>query len=280
MEHPPDALPSHPHQSTVAQQPSAPRAAALRFPSALCFSASAWLQLQFLCHAGGTEIGAFGISHPENPFYIIGLGLIRQCCTAVTVAFDDGAVADFFDEQIDQGRSPEHFARIWIHTHPGDSAEPSGVDERTFEESFGRCDWAIMFILAKGGDTTCRLRLAANAGGARLAVDRMLKVRVDWESLDTCPGLALVEDWWEQYDSLVEEQPDFWTYQATAASSRKRPPQGQDEQTMLDWFDSLDPDEQQALLDSTRGDWAGMEFDSADDMNPRSHSAKEVFHAE
>jgi predicted PurR-regulated permease PerM len=33
------------------------------------------------------------------------------------VAFDDAAVADFFDEQVDQGVVPERCGRIWIHTH-------------------------------------------------------------------------------------------------------------------------------------------------------------------
>jgi len=49
----------------------------------------------------------------------------------VTVEFDDAAVADFFDEQVDQGRRPEEFSRIWLHTHPGASAQPSHTDEET-----------------------------------------------------------------------------------------------------------------------------------------------------
>jgi hypothetical protein len=56
------------------------------------------------------------------------------------------------------GRIPEQFARIWIHTHPGDSARPSRTDEETFARVFGRCDWAVMAILARGGATSARLR--------------------------------------------------------------------------------------------------------------------------
>jgi len=92
--------------------------------------------------------------------------LVSQWCSPVTVRFDDGAVADYFDRQVDGGLAPERFARIWIHTHPGDSARPSGTDEETFERCFGSSDWAVMFILARGGQTYARLRFSAGPGGA------------------------------------------------------------------------------------------------------------------
>lgn len=91
---------------------------------------------------------------------------MRQYTTLVSVRFDDDAVADYFDRQVDLGRRPEQFARIWLHTHPGDSASPSHVDHVTFERVFGRCDWAVMFILARGGATFAQLRFNAGPGGA------------------------------------------------------------------------------------------------------------------
>jgi len=90
---------------------------------------------------------------------------VKQCTSAVTVAFDDQAVADFFEDQVAFGRKPAQFARIWIHSHPGNSAQPSSTDEETFGRVFGTCDWAIMFILAKGGQTYTRLRFNAGPGG-------------------------------------------------------------------------------------------------------------------
>jgi hypothetical protein len=74
-------------------------------------------------------------------------------------------VADFFEAQVDKGRKPEQFARIWLHTHPGDSPTPSGTDEHTFMDVFGRCDWAVMFVLAQGGKTYARLRFNVGPGG-------------------------------------------------------------------------------------------------------------------
>jgi hypothetical protein len=101
--------------------------------------------------------------------------LVRQACTAVTVAFDDVSVADFFDELVDRGLKPEQFARVWLHTHPGNSADPSSVDEETFARSFGNTDWAVMAILARGGQRFARLQFHAGPGGA-LA----LPVQVDY----------------------------------------------------------------------------------------------------
>ena len=57
---------------------------------------------------------------------------------------DDEAVSVFFEDQVDLGRKPEQFFRLWCHTHPGDSPDPSSIDEETFARVFGRCDWAVM----------------------------------------------------------------------------------------------------------------------------------------
>lgn len=90
---------------------------------------------------------------------------VKQRVSAVSVAFDDDAVADFFDAQVDAGRKPEQFSRIWLHTHPGNCPTPSATDEETFSRVFGGCTWAVMFILACGGQTYCRLRFNVGPGG-------------------------------------------------------------------------------------------------------------------
>lgn len=127
--------------------------------------------------------------------------LIRQDCSPVTVAFDDGAVAEFFDQQIDADHRPEQFARIWIHSHPGTSANPSSVDEETFARVFGRSDWAVMAILARGGQTYARLQFHTGPGGSL-----RIPITVDWShSFDAT-------DWpaWEQnYVQNVRQQERF-----------------------------------------------------------------------
>ena len=73
----------------------------------LRFNPTAWAKLLYLRDLGDTEVGGFGISAADDPLYIEDVQLVQQACTGVSVAFDDQAVADFFDQQVDQGRRPE-----------------------------------------------------------------------------------------------------------------------------------------------------------------------------
>jgi hypothetical protein len=131
----------------------------------LRFSPTAWAKLLFVRDRGPTQVGGFGITSADDLLYVEDIHLVKQVCTSVSVVFDDAAVAEFFDEQIDAPRKPEQFGRIWIHTHPGRSPKPSHVDEETFARVFGPCDWAVMFILAREGEDYCRLRFRAGPGG-------------------------------------------------------------------------------------------------------------------
>ena len=49
------------------------------------------------------------------------------------------------------------------------------TDEETFARVFGRSDWAVMFILARGGQSYARLRFNVGPGGSL-----MLPVEVDY----------------------------------------------------------------------------------------------------
>ena len=143
-------------QAEILAGPPRPRRLVAR--PALRFTPYAWARLLFLRDAGPTEVGGFGISSHQDCFLIEDVRLVRQRCTRVSVEFVDEAVADFFDEQVDLGRRPDEFARVWVHTHPGDCPNPSGTDEETSARAFGRADWAVMFILARGGRTFARLQ--------------------------------------------------------------------------------------------------------------------------
>jgi len=129
--------------------------------------------------------------------------LVRQSCTAVTVKFDDAAVADFFDQQIDLGRKPEVFARLWLHSHPGDSAQPSLTDERTFDRVFGHCDWAVMAILARGGESYARLRF--NTGPT---ADLVIGTEVEWSEPFASSDQ---QGWLAEYKAAVREEVSMLT---------------------------------------------------------------------
>ena len=117
----------------------------------LRFTPTAWSKLLFFRDRGPTEIGGFAVTEPNDLLRVVDFVTVKQDVTVASVAFDDNAVADFFDAQVDAGRKPDQFARIWAHTHPGNSPEPSHTDEETFHRVFGHCEWAVMFILAQNG---------------------------------------------------------------------------------------------------------------------------------
>ena len=167
-----------------------------RTPS-LRFSPTAWAKLVFLRDITDNEVGGFGITEADDLLFVIDVVLVKQKVTPISVSFDDNAVADFFDEQVEAGRKPEQFARIWLHSHPGNSPQPSCTDEETFQRVFGSCDWSIMAIVAQQGSTYARLRFNAGPGG-----ETKIPVCVDYNcEFDASDFQA----WQQQYLSNVSE---------------------------------------------------------------------------
>lgn len=172
----------------------------------LTFAPLAWLKLQYLCHAGPTEVGGFGLAHAGDLLYVEDILVVRQRCTLASVVFDDDAVADLFDDLTGAGVPPNRFARVWLHTHPGASVAPSGTDEATFARAFGACDWAVMAILGRTGLTSARLKFTAGPGAAI-----ELPTRVDWpawpECVDAAPLAERIAGWQREYATSVEIEP-------------------------------------------------------------------------
>ncbi|QDU94480.1 hypothetical protein Pla8534_22710 [Lignipirellula cremea] len=171
--------------------------------------------------------------------FVEDLRLVKQDCTWTHVKFDDDSVADFFDEQVDLGRSPEQFARVWVHTHPGDCPLPSCTDEQTFDRVFGRTEWAVMAILSRQGPSYARLRFNAGPGG-----EIEIPITVDYSR----PFEGSDRYAWEQeYGTNVLPEPPI-----RAANARRRR-SAQPASTRLDdetenefqdaWFDYLEDEE-------------------------------------
>ena len=222
---------SHPTQQANQQPKGRP---------SLRFTPTAWAKLVWLRDRGDTEIGGFGIARYEDPLLIEQFVTVHQQTSCASVEFDDEAVADFFDQQVEQGLKPEQFARVWIHTHPGDSPHPSQLDEATFDRVFGPCDWAVMAILARGGDTYARLRFNVGPGG-----HGKIPIEVAWDE----PFEAADPEGWEA-EYLAHVQPV-----STEAQDLTDLPFGRewfDDPTWLEPY-SIDPDvlDQLDEVDST-----------------------------
>ena len=69
----------------------------------LRFTPLAWAKLEFLCHAGDSEIGGFGITSKGDLLLVEDFVTVKQSTTAVSVKFEAIAVAEFFEDQVDAG---------------------------------------------------------------------------------------------------------------------------------------------------------------------------------
>ena len=157
----------------------------------IIFTPYTWAKLLFMRDIGPTEVGFFGVSSRDNLLLIEDLFMPKQKCTAAFCEFDDESIANFTAEMVDRGYQPNQFLRIWIHTHPGDSPNPSGQDESTLNDVFGRADWAIMYIIARGGSQYCRMRLNVGPG-----IDLTLDPTMEWRGQF---AEANHERWVEEY---------------------------------------------------------------------------------
>ena len=167
----------------------------------LRFSPTAWAKLVFLRDITDNEVGGFGITEADDLLFVTDFALVKQKVTAVSVSFDDNAVADFFEDNVEAGRKPEQFARIWLHTHPGNSPQPSCTDESTFQRVFGSCDWSIMAIVAQEGSTYARLRFNTGPGGD-VKIPVCVDYNVEFDAAD-------FEVWQQQYLANVTEDNIF-----------------------------------------------------------------------
>ena len=166
----------------------------------LRFTPYAWAKLLYFLDAGSTEVGGFGVSGvAEDPLLVTDFAVVKQKCSVATVKFDDTAVADFMDDAVDGGKQPWQASRIWIHTHPSISPQPSMTDEMTFDRAFGSCDWSVMCIVARDQKLYARI----TAGGTGPSAEQVIPVEIDFRA----PFGPSDKDTWEkEYKEKVTEE--------------------------------------------------------------------------
>ena len=226
----------------------------------LRFSPTAWAKLLFFRDRQENEIGGFAITAADDLLKVEDFVTVKQEVTVISVSFDDQAVAEFFESQVDAGRRPHQFCRTWLHTHPGDSPEPSTTDEATFRRVFGRCDWAVLFVLARGGKTYARLRFNVGPGGGVL-----VPVEVDYRGQF---GPSEHAAWEAEYKANIDAQPWSWGLDAHEPLRRSSDLAGCS--VPDDWMEELEamePTERQTILDelATRPDLWGEGLEASYD---------------
>lgn len=212
----------------------------------LRFSPTAWAKLLYFRDRGPTEIGGFGVAAEDDLLCVEEFVTVKQDATAASISFDDEAVADFFESQVDAGRRPEQFARIWLHTHPGQSPIPSSIDEETFGRVFGRCEWALMFVLGQTGKTYAKLRFSVGPAG-----EVLIPVKVDYSLEFACSD----QDAWEaEYKANISASSGRWDFDLAEATGESDV-FGADEEDEWDaenWmaaFEDLEPEDRATVLE-------------------------------
>jgi proteasome lid subunit RPN8/RPN11 len=209
---------------------------------ALRFSPTAWAKLLYFRDKSDNEVGGFGVTEPDDLLCVREFVTVKQDVTAVSVKFDDEAVADLFENQVDLGRKPEQFARIWLHSHPGSSPEPSIIDEETFERVFGGCQWALMFVVAQNDKTYAKLSFNVGPGGQVL-----IPVEIDYSQNF---GPSNQELWDAEYAANIKAAE--WLSERTVRENNST---GHDLTSyalpydFLDEFEKMEPAERQFVLD-------------------------------
>jgi hypothetical protein len=157
---------------------------------------------------------------------------------------------------VDLGRKPEQFARIWLHTHPGDSPDPSSTDEATFQRVFGGCTWAVMAVVAQDDSTYARLSFNIGPGG-QILIPTGVDFSRDFGPSDHSAWDAQFQadirpmEWLNQM-AVKEEKP------AANSQMRSAPPS----HDFLNEFERMDPVQRQLILDELADRpelWSGQE---------------------
>lgn len=160
----------------------------------------AYLHWQFLCHNGKTEASAFGISDPNDPLLVHSLYVPKQKCNPVFTSIDDDSRFDMVEWAEENGIRIDQINRIWLHTHPEMSADPSRVDEETFQK-LANCDYAVMGILSRTNDVYARIQHKSSK------TDYQIPIEVLWKefpsSLENLAGKTV--EWKKNYDENITE---------------------------------------------------------------------------
>lgn len=184
--------------------------------AALRIDALAWEKFMHFAYKKKHEVGCFAICAADDLLRIIDFHFPKQECSGGYVDIDENSHMDFIDkmmftkneagEVVPTGMTMDRILRIWTHTHPGTSPQPSGVDEDFFKKNYGNADWAIMLIYACDGirsptksNTFARLKLTDPKTGVTLTDNLPVEV-LHLQNTD------LVAKWDAEFEENVKEK--------------------------------------------------------------------------
>lgn len=181
--------------------------------SRVVFTTVAWAKYKWLCKNAKGEVGAMLISSEHDPLLIEDLVVLSQWANSGHFEFDEDAIMKYVMECAEKNMPSWRFFRGWAHTHPGNSAKPSGQDEETFTETFAGSNWSLMVILAKQGDHYARIRIRTGQtdteGMREIFIEKEIPIEIlpeFWDTMDHPRTLHFPVDEWQESLKLVREK--------------------------------------------------------------------------
>ena len=140
----------------------------------LYFTPSAYQKAMFFLQKD-VEVGAFCITDKDQPNLIIDYIVLKQESTSVSFEFDKDSLENYLNDMVDQDYSPSQCFRIFAHSHPGNSADPSGTDWTTFNQLMGSYPWFGMLIFAKDQSYFAYIKTTQGVG-----LEANCDIEIDW----------------------------------------------------------------------------------------------------
>jgi len=184
----------------------------LTFGKQLKLTPYAWAKLIWMRDKGNTEVAGYCVTETSDPLLITDFVLIKQECTIVTFDLDSDDSAEYVERMMDEGLAPWQCMNILAHTHPGNSTDPSFVDEKNFEKAFSHPNWAIMLIIGQDGSAYCRLKMNTGPGTISL-LDVVIEYGVPFNGSNPT-------EWENEYKAKVSKKTSF--HMTGAEGKRKR----------------------------------------------------------
>ena len=112
---------------------------------------SAYNKAEYLCKKASTEVSGRFLTKPEDPYLVVDVVLVPldEAPTVASIS-EDVIKTAMLCADIEDNRGLQSW--IWWHTHPGNSANPSGTDWVHSRARMTLMPISGMAILARGGD--------------------------------------------------------------------------------------------------------------------------------
>ncbi len=169
----------------------------------------AYWHLQWMAHRTPCEVSSMGLLAPAREGLLIeDFILVRQVVSPITVQLDMEWWAEKQLELYERRGIEPWRTSCWTHTHPAEINGPSGTDEETMANSFGRWDFALMLILTKAGVFYARMDFDHAFGpGKKNRLGVQCSVHVDWSAPGYEPITPETLGFWNtEFQKLVQEE--------------------------------------------------------------------------